>query len=238
MMSVAWETNIFQGSIPAPGAEKIRLARPEVVGKTASQPSGLWAFAVSPYRSKEPNLQGGTAALDQTLSLGAQRPSHLTTPSVSSFISFVSTEPSDQHADKSDLQRSTSAAAPVDVQALYEPRESSSSLQSPINGTICTNETPASSTELSSSGAYIDDVTPIVQDLNTHRHSHGSLSLLEPTTGGFANYEGDFTLFNMDFDGIGEQFTGMLDNLLQTSCASSADNRDDFRILMTATSHL
>jgi hypothetical protein len=210
---VASQTNSFQDFAVNSGARRTRIPHLEGVGQEASQPCDQNTLIFTPYWTEGSKFQAEPASQNQTSPLGTTRPSHLTSSSVFSFISFVSVEPSRQHAPEFDHQISA-AAVSIDSELVFESGGSSSH-QSPTTGIISINDTPASSTDVLDSLPHVDDVTPTVQELNAHRHSHDLSDLFEPPVGAFLNLDDDLA-FHMDVVGIGEQFTGMLDISSQT----------------------
>ncbi|KAF7510765.1 hypothetical protein GJ744_005865 [Endocarpon pusillum] len=191
------KVNIAEGSIGKPGVQRSKLVRSGDLGGAASQPC---------HQSKGSYLPGEPISSNRTSPPGNFLASQSTDLSDISFFPFVSVAPADLHAVTPLPMRSTSRN-PSGVEEMYGSTDTSL-LPHSHPESAHTRETPPSSADPSSLLGHMDDDALSVDHLNTHRHSYVSLEQGEVSAGMFAALNVDFTLFDMDIIGAGEQFIG------------------------------
>ncbi|ERF73138.1 hypothetical protein EPUS_09156 [Endocarpon pusillum Z07020] len=191
------KVNIAEGNISKPGMQRSKLVRSGDHGGAASQPC---------HESKGSYLPRGPTSSNRTSPPGNFPASQSSVLSDSSFFPFGSVAPPDQHA-VTPLPMRAASPNPFGVEEMCGSTDTSL-LPHSHSESAHTRETPPSSVDYSSLWGNMDDEAPSVDHLNTHRYSYVSLEQVELPASIFAGLDVDFTSFEMDIIGAGEQFIG------------------------------
>lgn len=183
------------------------MAATRQVNEAVSQLCGPSSTRVLSDESEDAISWKRTAALGRSSPLRASQASHITTSSNDPSFPSGSAEPQDQRAETHGTWAATSTTSLVNFQGNDQTRNPPFLPYCSIEDTICTDQTPASSSD-EPDPCLISNVSPHFEGMDTHGHDIGILMCPELPGDGLANIEGDLASFDMDVVGIGEQFAG------------------------------